>query len=64
MKDLIPIPKPEDFVKQFEEDEHLAEQEAAGEAKNEDEKKDSDEEPNDMGIIIREKEWYKETNEK
>lgn len=57
MQDLIPVPSIEDFVKQFEKDEQLVDQEEA-EAEKED-----NEEPNELGIILKEKEWFKKTNQ-
>jgi organic radical activating enzyme len=58
MQDLIPVPSIEDFVKQFEKDEQLVDQEEGGEIE-----KGEDEEPNELGIIVKEKEWFKKTNE-
>ena len=58
MQDLIPVPSVDDFVKQFEKDEQLAAQEEGGEADKEDE-----EAPNELGIILKEKEWFKTTNQ-
>lgn len=57
MQDLIPVPSIEDFVKQFEKDEQLVDQEE-GEAE-----KGDNEEPNELGIILKEKEWFKKTNQ-
>ena len=63
MKDLIPIPKEEDFVKQFENDERLAEEEADGIHGDSSSKLTDEEGQNELGIILKEKEWFKNKNE-
>lgn len=68
MKEIIPVPEGEDFIKQFEKDERLAEEDAKGEntkSKNtsNEGKQDTEEEPNEFGIILKEKEWFKKSSD-
>ncbi len=62
MKDLVDIPKYEDYVKQFQEDEELAEDEEKGLSANTS-KGTEEEPPNELGITLKEKEWFKKKPE-
>lgn len=62
MREIIPVPAGEDFVKQFQRDEQLAEEDAKGISKDS-RTDDPDDEPNEFGIILKEKEWFKQTND-
>lgn len=55
MGEIIPTPTADDFLKQFEKDEQLANQEG---------NLPTEESENELGVILREKEWYKQSNEK
>lgn len=71
MRDIIPVPTGEDFVKEFEKDERLAQEEdkagrqasAAGSNRPVSEQED-EEPPNEFGIILKEKEWFRKTTDK
>lgn len=71
MRDIIPVPTGEDFVKEFEKDERLAQEEekagrqasAAGSNRPASEQED-EEPPNEFGIILKEKEWFRKTTDK
>ena len=54
MKDLFPVPAKEDFIKEFEKDEILANKEA-NDIDNPDESSVDED-----GIITKEKEWFRE----
>ena len=59
MKELVPSPEIGDYIKQFEKDERLAEDEANGITYKGLDGEHSDEPTNDLGIILNEKEWHK-----
>lgn len=71
MRDIIPVPTGEDFVKEFEKDERLAQEEdktgrqaSATESNKPASEQEDEEPPNEFGIILKEKEWFRKTTDK
>ena len=58
MKDLFPVPTKDDFIKEFEKDEILANKDVNDIPNQDDSSVDED------GIITKEKEWFKNTKDR
>jgi hypothetical protein len=66
MKDLLPTPQIEDYIKQFQKDEQLADEEAKGASilsQNPDSDSEVTEPQNELGVVLTEKEWFKKKKE-